>query len=361
MKRLCIVQPRLTMYRLSIFEELTRYYNVDLVYSPNNGKDSFCNPQKIISKKIRQYRFPLLKLFGNKFGLIQLGICKYMIREKPDIIILGTNPRFLSFFQVLFFGKLLGIDIYAHGHGLFKKKQINFLYRFMVKLILKLVKGYICYAPIVKKSFLDFGFSDKKLFVAENSLVNNFQVRPEEKTGKELGILFIGRLRKNSDFPLLINVMEKVRLETKFDLSLHVIGDGSEQKTLYEYSSQKSWIHLYGEIYDQLSIQKISQNCFLGCYPGNAGLSIVHMMSLSLPPITHNIIIAHQGPEPSYIENGINGLLFDYYEPQKSLYELIKKIIVSPKHIKDMQRAAFETYQSLTNPSLAMRLHSIIE
>ena len=58
-----------------------------------------------------------------------------------------------------------------------------------------------------------------------------------------------------------------------------------------------SWVHFYGSIYDPDQISKISLKCMVGCYPGNFNY-IVHLMSPSLPPITHDDLPAHQGPNP---------------------------------------------------------------
>lgn len=292
--------------------------------------------------------------------MIQWGIAKYVFRERPDAIIISGNPRYLTFWTTLFLGKLWGIPTYAHGHGLFKKRKIRVLYRLMMNVLLKFVTSYICYAPIVRQSFIDHGFADQKLSVAHNSMVNQFPVRPDEKTGKESGILFIGRLREGSKVDLLVRVLERIRRVDGLPLTLHVIGTGEQAAILQKEAADRPWITLHGEIYDAEQIQLISRDCFLGCYPGNAGLSVEHLMSLSLPVVTHDDLRSHQGPEPSFIRNGVAGLLYDHRDPRESLYRAIKSLATDPGRLTGMRQAAFEDYQHLANPPLSARLWSII-
>jgi glycosyltransferase involved in cell wall biosynthesis len=230
----------------------------------------------------------------------------------------------------------------------------------MISAILRLVTSYVCYAPIVRQSFIDHGFPNHKLTVAHNSLINHYPVRPEEKAGTERGVLFIGRLRDGSNVELLVRVMERIRQSDGIPLTLHVIGTGAGAQQLQKEMTDRPWIVLHGGTYDQKRIRAISLDCFMGCYAGNAGLSVVHMMSLSLPIITHDNLSSHQGPEPSFIRNGMSGVLFDHQNPEESLYQAIRSLASGSHELARMQKAAFEDYQSLVNPPLSARFWSIL-
>jgi hypothetical protein len=81
-------------------------------------------------------------------------------------------------------------------------------------------------------------------------------------------------------------------------------------------------------------------------------------MSLSLIPIVHGSLEKHMGPEPSYIQNGYNGFLFE----RNSAINLAKTIKKALKQ-KDLKIAinAFETYIKLLNPSMAKKFINIIK
>src|SRR5205823_3645769 len=88
---------------------------------------------------------------------------------------------------------------------------------------------------------------------------------------------------------------------------------------------------------------------------------VVHMMSLSLPVITHDDLPSHQGPEPSFIRNGVSGLLYDHNDPEESLYRAIRSLASDPLLLAQMRQFAFEDYQGLVNPPLSERFWSILD
>jgi len=360
MKRLCIIQPILSNYSRETFFEMAEFCDVDIVFSPTPSGTGFGDVLPTQNSRVRYFVVPTFKPFGDKIGMIQWGIAKYLLRERPDAVLVTANPRYLTFWTTLLLAKLLGIPTYAHGHGLFKKHKIGILYRLMMTALLKLVTSYICYAPIVWQSFIDYGFLDQNLSVAHNSVINAFPLPPEQKTGEETGILFIGRLRRGNRVALLVQVMERLRRVDGLPLTLHVIGTGEEESVLQKEGTDRPWIILHGEVYDAEQIQLISRDCFLGCYPGNAGLSVEHMMSLSLPVVTHDDLASHHGPEPSFIRNGASGLLYNSAKPEQSLYESIKSLATNPTRLARMRQSAFEDYQTLVNPPLSARLWSIL-
>lgn len=360
MKRLCIIQPLLSNYSRETFLELAQHCQVDLVFSPTPCGTGFGDVPPPPSLRVRCFVVPTYRPFGEQLGMMQWGVGRYIRRERPDAILIFGNPRYLSFWTTLLWGKLLRIPVHVHGHGLYKKRRIGAFDRLMMTLLLKLATSYICYAPMVRQSFLDHGFSGGKLSVAHNSLVNHFPVQPGEKRGDERGILFIGRLREGSNVRLLVRVIERLRRLDGIPLTLHVIGAGEETKSLQAETSGLPWVVLHGAVFNQEQIRQVSLDCFLGCYPGNAGLSVEHLMSLSLPVITHNDLPSH-GPEPSFIRNGVGGLLYDHRTPEESLYQAIKSLATDPLRLAKMQQSAFEDYQHLVNPPLSERLWSIID
>jgi glycosyltransferase involved in cell wall biosynthesis len=355
MHRLCVVDPVWTRYRLPVFEELSRYSKVDWVFSPSRSYGAVSRSE---APDLRYIEVKMLRSFGGNNGMYQTGLMKYLLTEKPDAIKMFANPRYLSFWTTVFAARLLGIPFHAHGVAFFKRKRIGFGRRIIMRLILRLVTSYIAYAPIVRESLAAQGFEVDKVVVVPNSLLNPFPVRPEEKTGAETGILFVGRLRRGSGLSMLVRVMGRLKEEGGFPFRLHVVGDGEEAEELRRTAGSVSWVSWHGAASDA-ELREVSRKCLFGCYPGSAGLSVVHMMSLSLPVIVHNDLSSHEGPEPSYVKDGVNGLLYERESPGQSLYQLLQRVAINPDHIASMQRSAFQEYLRLTQPSYAERLWSI--
>jgi glycosyltransferase involved in cell wall biosynthesis len=360
-KRVCVVQPILSNYSLPVFLELAQHCEVDLFFSPAPKELGFGDVTLPDASNLRYFPVPTLKPWGGRLGMFQRGLLPHIFRqrERPDALLLSANLRDWTFWGAVLCGAFLGIPVHAHGHGPYKKKRISMVYRGAMRILLRLITSYICYAPAVRQSFLDHGFDDKKLTVAHNSVVNPFPVSPEEKKGSEKGILFVGRLRPGSNLQLLVRVVARIRERDGLPLTLHVIGAGEEAARLREEARDRPWVVLHGEVYDAKKIREISLDCFLGCYPGNAGLSVVHMMSLSLPVVTHNDLHAH-GPEPSFIRDGVSGILYDHTDAEQSLYQAMRRLASDPAKVGRMRHNAFADYQSLAHPSLAERLWAII-
>lgn len=359
MKRLAVIQPHLTNTSREMFLELAEYCPLDLVFSPEPAGMGFKVAPIAEGPRIRCFCGPTLMPVGRKFGWIQWSVAKYILRQRPGAVFINANPRYLTFWMVLLWAHALGIPAYAHGHGFYHRGRIGGLYKLMMRTLLKLVTSYICYAPMVRQAFVDNGFSARKLSVAHNSLINRFPVPPEEKTGTEPGVLFIGRLREESRLDLLVRVIERIRREDGLPLRLHVVGEGKQGDQLRAEAREWPWAVFHGGEYDPSQIREISLDCFAGCYPGKAGLSVVHMMSLSLPVITHNDLRGH-GPEPSFIRDGVSGWLYDLADAELSLYRALRALACDRAKVAEMRQCAFADYEALAHPSLAARIWAII-
>jgi O-antigen/teichoic acid export membrane protein len=358
--RLAIIEPAWTNYRYEVYRELSEHCHVDWIYSPVADETGYGAITPSSTPSLRYLEMPMRRLLGEGLGFWQVGVTRYLCRERPDIVMFDSNPRSITFWTTLICGRILGIPVYAHGHGVYKKTRISRPYRWMTALLLRLCTGYIAYAPIVREAFAKRGFSVSKVHVADNSIVNSFPLRPEEKTGTERGILFLGRLRPGCGLEILIETMCRLRLEDHLNLELHVIGGGRDEMRFRSETGNKEWIHWYGEIYDHAQIREISRFCLAGCYPGNAGLSVVHMMSLSLPVVVHNVMALHQGPEPGFVVGGRDGFLYDHAQPRQGIYQALRTLVLDGALRRRMSIACAETYERVTTPSLAIRLWSVL-
>ena len=358
--RVAIIEPIWTGYRHHVYRELSEHCCVDWIFSPAEREAGFGKVAAPGSVSLRYIELPMRRPFGERLGFLQMGVVRYLILEQPDVIMFSADPRSLSFWITLILGRVLGIPVYAHGHGVFKKDQISWFYRRMMNFVLRFSAGYIAYAPLVRDSFARHGFPLAKVHVADNSLVNPFPLRPDEKTGDERGVLFLGRLRQGCGVGVLLKVVKQLREQEQLDIEIHIIGGGDEELRLRNESTLQPWIHWHGEIHDPIKIRDISRACFVGCYPGNAGLSVVHLMSLSLPVVVHNRIQSHQGPEPGFIRNGENGLLFDPERGHEEIYRSVYLLATKKDLVAKLQTSASRDYTTMTNPSLALRLWKIL-
>ncbi|MFZ3265955.1 MAG: glycosyltransferase family 4 protein [Terriglobales bacterium] len=361
--RIAIIEPVWTYYRYPVYSELAEHCRVDWIFSPARRAAGFGSITPPPTPSLRYIEMRMRKPFGPTIGFWQAGILRYLIRERPDVVMFSANPRSLSFWMALVAGRILGIPVYAHGHGVGRRTRISWFYRRMMNWLLRLATGYIAYAPMVRDTFAAHGFPVSKVEVAHNSMINPCPLSPQEKTGAERGVLFLGRLRLDSGVESLLSAVHRLRHAghdiVGRDIEVHVVGEGEARPRLQEEYAGAHWVHWHGEVYEPARIREISQACLAGCHPGPAGLSVVHMMSLSLPVLVQNGLEQH-GPEVFLVEDGNNGVRYGAGQPVGRIDEALITILGDAARLRRMQTAAYSTYLDLITPSLAARLGGIL-
>ena len=350
-KRIMVIQPYITNYRLPIFKSFSKEYKTTLCASVDNSFNVDLNMNDKNFYFIKTYEKKILN--GKLFW--QSGLIEYFNRKKYDFLFITANPRYLSTWVLLIFAKFKNKKVFLHGQGLYSKTNISILNRLIYFMFNILCEKYICYTNSSKDSLKKLSIYNK-CEVADNSIVNENSIEKEDISQK--GILFIGRLRESSNIEMLIKSIIKINVNNNI-FSLHIIGGGDSLERLKsEY--QYDWIKFYGVVYDNKIISEISKQCILGCYPGDAGLSVLHYMSLSLPVILHSNLKQHMGPEASYIEDDIEGTYF-IRNNQDSLEKTLKILIENKNKIISMQRSAYKKYKNITDFSLSDRFLEIIK
>jgi len=363
LKHVVFVYPVLTSYILPVLYNIAQSgrLSLDIIYGKTPSGEGLGEHLPFTHPNAHWIQVEARSSFGEKIGIHQKGILGYLIKTRPDAVWIGANPRSISFWGVLIVGRLLGIQVYARGHGLFKKEHVGIHYRLMYKIILLLSQTYVCYTPLVQKSLMPLIKDHKKLVVDFNTMHNQYPVSPEEKTGKEGGIFYIGRVRSGCGVNVLIETVLHLNQKYNLGIELHIIGDGPLGSYIRQQTQKYPWLHYYGEVYDQKLISEISRSCRLGCVPGFMGLNVVHMMSLSLPVLTHRQLPQHVGPEPEYIQDKINGWFIENPNDGALLAAALKELWQTPgEKINLIQANAYQTYGKLNIPPFHERLLQIL-
>jgi glycosyltransferase involved in cell wall biosynthesis len=296
--------------------------------------------------------------FLNGSIIYQSNLVKYIKTIKPDKIFTYANIRNIAYWKLLIYCFLYKIPVYSHTQGPYNKSQLLF-YKISYFLMAKLSTKVLLYTSYSLQKIGELGLSKEKFIVVHNSIVNQYPILPETKDYSHKGIFFIGRLREGSNLDLLCDIVVESR-QKYADIECHIIGSGELQEVFIEKYKKYSFIKFYGMVYDQDKIAEISNKCVIGCYPGNAGLSVVHYMSLSLPCLVHDNLMKHQGPEPSYVVDKYNGRLF-HYEDKNHLKQIIKEMLNNTSTIQYYGNNAYKTYIELTEPSYAQRMIDALE
>jgi glycosyltransferase involved in cell wall biosynthesis len=355
-QKIFIIQPYLTKYRLDIFKDLDSKFN-EIYYIA--ASDKYYN-YGVNKKEKKLKKIFLLKRINLGFCYYLTGIEKLILRIKPKKIIISGDFRSINYWIILLFSKIKNIEVFVHGQGLFKKNKKSYLSIALFKISLLFCKKYICYNEFIKFDLKKrFNISSNKITYIDNTIINNFTVVPKFKKRKE--IIFIGRLRENSNLGILFDALIELRQKYKINFKIKIIGDGKEKNKLIKFiKTNQLKVKFYGQIYEQKKINKISKKSLFGIYPGNAGLSVVHYMSLSLITIVHDSIYNHSGPEPSYIKHNYNGFKFKYNN-KDDLIKILKKIyFLNDAKLKKLAKNSYRTYQKLNKIKMSTKFEKIL-
>ncbi|KPL19298.1 MAG: hypothetical protein AMJ92_03935 [candidate division Zixibacteria bacterium SM23_81] len=296
--------------------------------------------------------------FPKKENLVIQNVLNPLLKKKPEIVISEFSLGYLSFWALFFLKSLFRYKFVAWTHGFSNKEFINPAFSIKTKILLmcyKKLDGVILYSYFRKQLVSKFLGDDAKLFVAQNTMdtseliplyhrflkIGREKIRSQLQFKERYHLIFIGRLVKGKRIDLLLSVFEK--LQSKFDIALHVIGTGPEVEVIKEHCHKLPSLYYHGAIFDSKVTGKYLYASDLFINPGHIGLSIVHAFCFATPVITCPATPQgpFHGPEIEYLKHGKNGLLCD--PSVESISTSIKKLLGDEAVHISMSKAAFET------------------
>ena len=352
------VQPLIARYRIEVIESLNRLFSVKVFACSEGVEANGFSRERPDCDEFVETRIARLP---SRHMRMQSHVLSRIVLEHPDAVLIFADVRYVSLWLVLIAGRVMRVPVLIHGQGLYRHQSAGLLRTLCYRLAVALAVRYVCYTEASRRSLEDIGCPSAKLVVANNSLTVSCGVDPGTKTGTENGVLFIGRLREGSEIEPLIDVVGQLHGEG-IDITLHVIGDGEHGARLKRKYGERSYVIWYGAVFDDDAIATISRRCRVGCYPGSAGLSVVHMFALSLPPVVHDRLPLHMGPEPGYVEDGRTGFLFGRDGGSGALAATLRRIwAMPPEAMRATAAAAHAVYCQLNSPTLGHQLAEIVE
>lgn len=350
------IQPHLTKYRIDFFNELS----VLLKVRYNQKFKVICGETPRTFGVIENIPFEVdvVKVKKvSKFFYFKEVFSK--LKNEKQVIVHFGDFKYFTLYQSLYLSLFKRRVLYLHGQGGYKRSGLAS--KILYNVILFLTNGYICYNEFcsieLKKKTLPF--LHKKIHHIDNTLYLE-PICQDKIDMKEKGnsVIFIGRVRERSGVENILEAAKIVSTEIP-DFKIHIIG-GGEHNYLHLLSEKYPEAVFYGELYSQEDIMNVCSKSKAGIYGGDAGLSVVHYMSLGLPVIIHNDLYSHMGPEPSYIIDEYNGLLFER-DNIKSIAEKLLMVCKDNTLIEKLSKNSIESFIKLSHPSMAEKLIDIIE
>lgn len=317
MKKICIIQPAVPLYRKPLFERLSDYYEINLF----TAETDFLGVSSVSHLDVQQYKRDcrFLDIFGGVF-FWQLKL------EVPfaqcDFLVVNGNPRILSSLFLLVIARFKGIKTIWWGHGWSStsKPWRARLRQFMTRILADKV---LLYTDKERDAYIELGFPADRVYSLNNGIDTSASVRLRgELTDSELKsfkfchglegkkiLLFIGRLTEKSRADLLLRSL--IHLDDS--LSAVFIGDGPERQLLLDLVDElgiQERVIFVGALFDEHVIAHWMMIASVFVYPGAVGLSLLHAFSYGLPAVIHSDDSKHM-PEHAAFCNGYNGCSFE--------------------------------------------------
>lgn len=318
-KKVVIVQRTVKFYRTKFFEllkdkcdqnniELTLIYGEDEVLSFNDADVSW-------GVKVKNYQIAFL---GKK--LYYQNIWKYL--KKTDLIIVEqANKHLVNYILwILNLFKIKKLAFWGHGRNFQNNgKLLSRIYEWVKKQLTNHVSWFFAYTELSRKILAQNGFPSKKITVINNTIpleelrneIEKCDVLGLQNIRKQIGVnssnvcIYIGGMYKEKKLSFLLQAIEIVKKHIN-NFEIIFIGDGPEKELITQFVEKNNWAYYFGvkgekEKAPYLYISKLL------LMPGIVGLVVIDSFIFGLPLITTEC--KGHGPEISYIENGVNGLI----------------------------------------------------
>lgn len=278
--------------------------------------------------------FDCKNVYFKKHLIFQFVPISVLCKPVKNVILLG-EVQVLSTWILLLYYKLRGVRCLVWTHGIYgnESKILNYLR----VLFYNSFDQILVYNRRSNLLLSKNGLSERKIHTIYNSFNYNLLKRINDRLlldkYEEFSLVFVGRLTRVKRLDILIEAVKNLKDKRK-KLYLHIIGDGIERSSLEGMVNSKglsSQVIFHGEMLDLSASSEIIKRCHVGVSPGNIGLTVVHLMSLGIPCITHGSL-EHQMPESELILDGVNGSFFQ----RGDVVSLEEKIVLwREKFLKD--------------------------
>lgn len=342
MKRVAIITNIPAPYRVAFFDYLNKEfknYDITIIYSSKNEDNRSWDTEGESLKKSVFLNSKTIKIrngFDPKYIHLPWGVGKTLKKIAPDVVVASEyNPTVI---QALAYCKRHKVPFVSWTDGtLFSERNINFVQRYLRKLVIKNASSYIASSTKSKEAQIAYGAAESKCHISFLTVdVEKYIQKPlGQGNGK---ILCVGRLENLKGIDLLFRALTKV----KNDYQLYLAGAGEAKESLMLLAKElgiENRVHFLGMLNRQellvhyadsdLFVLPTRQDCF--------ALVILEAMCSGLPIICSKYA---EGAVDMIIE-GSNGFIIDPYD-EEEFSECIEKVLADEKLRQKMQKQSDE-------------------
>ncbi len=317
MTRVCIVQRRLTHYRVPLFaalRELLAKHDIELELLAGRG-----TPAE--EKKHDAGDLPWATPIPTRYWL-DGRLCWQPVGGHlagADLVIVTQENKLLQNHLLLMLPRRFKLAFWGHGANLQSEHPNGVKERFK-RWTTNRVDWWFSYTQMSVDLIRTAGFPDDRITVLNNAVDTSElhrqrqSVTPEEIRALRAGLgfgegrpvgVFVGSLYADKRLDFLFAAAEAIRREVP-DFHFLIVGEGPERGKVQAWCDMHPWARWVGARFGRekaahVAVAQVMLN------PGLVGLGILDAFVCGVPMLTTDCGI--HSPEIAYLENGVNGVM----------------------------------------------------
>lgn len=360
MTQICIVQRRLTHYRVPLFEvmrEMLAGRGIQLKLLVGRGTPA--EEQKHDAAKL-PWAISIPTHYLARDRLCWQPVQRYL--GEARLVIVTQENKLIQNHVLLLAPRRFKLAFWGHGANLQSDNPHGFKERFK-RWTTNRVDWWFAYTQLSADLVSRAGFSDKCITVLNNAVDTSEMrqqrqsVTPEEIQAlrESLGFgtrpvgVYVGSLYPDKRLDFLFAACEAVRRALP-DFHLLVIGEGPEREKVKAWCAARPWARWVGPRFGREKVAYVLlAQIMLG--PGAVGLGMMDAFVCEVPMITTDC--GNHGPEIVYLENGVNGLMTA--NQLNSYTEACVRVLRDPRTLNDLRAGCARSARQYTVENMARR------
>jgi glycosyltransferase involved in cell wall biosynthesis len=363
LRRVAIVQRAVFRYRAPFYELLRarlRASGIELVLVHSNP------PEDVWGSAVDlpwAHRVPRRTVRVGRRELLWQP-CLHLVRGCDLIIVEQASQNLLNY--VLFVQQFAGRRRVAlWGHGRSFGADPHRLGEASKRWWSRRAHWWFAYTDLAADIVRDFGMDPARITVVRNAIdtrelrtaIGAMTEDDAASTRDGLGLtglhtaLYLGRLASEKRLDYLCEAIDAARAAVA-DLDLVIAGAGPEEERVRAFAATRPWVHVVGPVHgdDKAALLRVADVLLM---PASSGLVVLDSFAAGIPMVV-GASLPH-GPEVSYLDDGVNGLVVDDRGDPRRYGAAVAELLIDRERLDRLRAGSSSSADEFTIEAMVER------